>query len=236
MADPKKSLRAAIAAILALALSGCGDAILPLRGPRPTPGAQEARDAWKAVAGKAPAPRRSPKPPKVDLDFLKGLFEFIDKHRLAILILAAAFIAGLFAFLIVMARRRSARGLPPLLRRKPEPIEGAAEDAGAEEGVPSAELYRRALAAAAGGDESTAAVLLRRARVAELAEDGILPRHRELGDREIAAAVARAGASEGSYRLLSRTADSVLFGDRRVPASEWKGLLDAYAASKAVPE
>jgi len=57
-----------------------------------------------------------------------------------------------------------------------------------------------------------------------------------LGDREIAAAVARAGASEGSYRLLSRAADSVLFGDRRVDASEWSRLLDAYAESKAVPE
>jgi hypothetical protein len=220
---------------LSLALAGCGARLFPDLKPSATPGAEEARKAWRAVAGPSPTPRPEIKPPKVNLDFLKAFFEFIAKNKTALSIIAFLFLAGICLWLFMTARRRAARGLPALFARIPKRAAPEPEDIKDDDQALAAELYASALRAAEAGDFSKASILLRRARVAELVEAGSLPAHREFGDREIAKAIGRAGASDGAYRILSRAADSVLFGDRTIGANEWIALLEAFANSKAAP-
>jgi hypothetical protein len=229
-----EGLRRPFAAFLAALLAaGCSLSAPNPSAPPPTPGPEEARAAWRAVVGPSKPPRPTVEPKEINLDFLKPLFEFIARNRMAFTVLGIALLALAIAFVAFLAVRRAPRSLPALLSRKRKALAADGPEADAEEGAPSAELYARAIQAAEGGDPSRATVLLRRARVAELVETGVLASHLEHGDREIAQALSRSGASEGAYRILARAADSVLFGERSIGADRWRELLAAYAESKA---
>jgi hypothetical protein len=182
-----------------------------------TPGADDARAAYRAIVRESPGPVKLPDPPAWLSNFLAAAGAWLDRNRLGIVLIGAGLLAGTLLIAIVTGIRRRARRLSSGLGEGSRPTVRVTSAVS-----PSIDLLARADALAEGGDYSSAILLLHLAMLRGLCERGILDARRSYGNREVRSILECGAGGAEAFAMVAASAEGVAFGRRSLGRTEWE--------------